>query len=468
MPMSPPRWLTISESGFEWEREALAFLREHLPNHDPWQAWSNFEFVDDEGKVNEVDALVLSPRGLFLVEIKSRPGTVTGDGHSWTWTTEGRLSSADNPLLLANRKSKRLASLLKRQAPVRKAHVSVPYIEPLIFLSAVRVPPRLDAPLLSRVRLRGRPGVPDDDGVIATLSGLDQAGAPARVDAALGRIVRRAVEEAGIRPALRQRRIGEYELARLIAEGEDWQDWDGQHVGARVHRRIRLFPYSGKASDEARRSSRRLAREFEILQGIDHPGILKMLDFKDSDRGPALFFEHDPEAIRLDFLLRQHLERMTVELRFDMLRQLAETLKYAHEKRLFHRALSPQSILVSNVGKLRPRLQIMNWRTAARDGNGTSGSAAALARTAGTSHLEDYVEDPAKVYLAPEALSAETHAGPHADIFSLGVIAYHLFAGRPPADNPLELLARLRHRGGLRLSEAVGSVRASSRRIKVF
>jgi hypothetical protein len=49
-----------------------------LPDRDPWHAWTNFEFIDDEGKVNEVDALVLSPAGLFLVEIKSRPGVLRG------------------------------------------------------------------------------------------------------------------------------------------------------------------------------------------------------------------------------------------------------------------------------------------------------------------------------------------------------------------------------------------------------
>ena len=113
--MRPPRWSAISESGFEWEREALDFLREHLPDHEPYRAWSNLEFIDDEGRVNEVDALVLSPAGLIVVEIKSRPGTLQGDPHTWTWTTDGRQIGDDNPLLLANRKAKRLASVLRRQ-----------------------------------------------------------------------------------------------------------------------------------------------------------------------------------------------------------------------------------------------------------------------------------------------------------------------------------------------------------------
>jgi hypothetical protein len=52
----------------------------------------------------------LTPAGLILVEIKSRPGTLQGDAHTWTRTTDGRQISDDNPLLLTNRKAKRLAA----------------------------------------------------------------------------------------------------------------------------------------------------------------------------------------------------------------------------------------------------------------------------------------------------------------------------------------------------------------------
>jgi hypothetical protein len=49
MAMVAPRWSVISGSGFEWERDALEFLRANLPNHDPWSAWSNFEFIGGDG-----------------------------------------------------------------------------------------------------------------------------------------------------------------------------------------------------------------------------------------------------------------------------------------------------------------------------------------------------------------------------------------------------------------------------------
>jgi Nuclease-related domain len=132
--MKMPRWTAVSQSAFAWERDALDFARGHLPDHDPWRAWSNFKFIDDEGRVNEVDLLVLTPAGLVLIEIKSRPGTVKADAQSWTWSTDGRQVTTDNPLTLANRKAKRLSSILRRQealggggAPRRPA----PWVEPL-------------------------------------------------------------------------------------------------------------------------------------------------------------------------------------------------------------------------------------------------------------------------------------------------------------------------------------------------
>ena len=80
------RWQEITPSQFPWEREALAYVREGLPDHEPYHAWSNFEFIADDGTVNEVDLLVVTPSGFFMVEIKSRPGKLDGDNSTWTST----------------------------------------------------------------------------------------------------------------------------------------------------------------------------------------------------------------------------------------------------------------------------------------------------------------------------------------------------------------------------------------------
>src|ERR1700722_3282338 len=100
MSMSSERWKQIPPSQFPWEREALDYVREHLPDCDPYRVWANFEFIADDGTINEVDILVLTPRGFFLVEIKSRPGILSGDRATWVWTHEGRTHTEDNPIIL--------------------------------------------------------------------------------------------------------------------------------------------------------------------------------------------------------------------------------------------------------------------------------------------------------------------------------------------------------------------------------
>ena len=49
-----------------------------------------------------------------MVEIKIRPGHLTGDAGTWIWrAATGKIITHDNPLLLANRKSKKLVSMIK-------------------------------------------------------------------------------------------------------------------------------------------------------------------------------------------------------------------------------------------------------------------------------------------------------------------------------------------------------------------
>lgn len=165
------RWHVITESAFPWEQDALDFVSERLPDQEPYHAWTNFEFIADQGSIYEVDLLVLAPSGFYLIEIKSRPGVVEGDAHTWTWRDQGNEHVLDNPLLLANRKAKRLISLLKQQRAVSK--MRLPFLEPLVFCSAPGLKVKLAGPAAAGVRVRDKePGAKGDgaDGIIATLT----------------------------------------------------------------------------------------------------------------------------------------------------------------------------------------------------------------------------------------------------------------------------------------------------------
>ena len=57
--------------------------------------------------------------------------------------------------------------------------------------------------------------------------------------------------------------------------------------------------------------------------------------------------------------------------------------------------------------------------------------------------------------MSPEAISDSRKITEASDVFSLGAIAFHLFASRPPASNPTELAKILREQKGLSISSVL-------------
>ncbi len=73
MPEPEKNWKTITRSQFPWEQEALDFIYDQFPAQDNYRAWANFEFIADDGSINEVDLLVAGPRAYFLSSSRASP-----------------------------------------------------------------------------------------------------------------------------------------------------------------------------------------------------------------------------------------------------------------------------------------------------------------------------------------------------------------------------------------------------------
>lgn len=453
-------WNTLSESKYPWERDALDFVRERLPSHEPYRAWSNFEFIADDGSINEVDLLVFSPYGFFLIEIKSRPGQLVGDAGTWTWKTDDKLRTVDNPLIATNMKAKKLSSLLQRQRASKKKH-RLPFLEALVFCSAPGLKCDLTGNARFRVCLRdkeassGREARP---GIMAAITHRDCPGLDAsprgQHDRPMAKVVTQALDQAGIRPSQRHRKVADCVLDHLILEGPGYQDWEATHAqisGAK--RRVRLYLVRTQENADDRKTIERAAhREAQLLETLQHPGILRVLNYKEHELGPALVFEHDPSFIRLDHFLAQRNGQLSIDVRLAIVRQIAEVVRFAHDKRVVHRALSPQSILIHDSVTEPPRIQILNWMSGYRAG---SASSLDTYHVTATSHIDRLVEDASTAYMAPETFSDKDNVGEHLDVFSLGAIAYHVLSGQPPAANGLELSETLRSTKGLQISSVL-------------
>lgn len=330
--MESPRWNVITPSQYEWERRGLDFIRTGLPDHDPYRAWSNFEFQTHDGAIYEVDLLVLTKQGFWLVECKAWSGRITGDTGTWTLSQGGKLRSEDNPVLLANRKAKALSSLVKAQPAVDK--IRVPWLDALVFLSGDDVQCDLTGAARNRVLLKDRPAEgnrPERSGILAALinrvgPGID-SDLRTTIDSKVSKAISRAIELAGVRPSQRSRRVGDYILGDLIADGPGYQDRLAKHASFdNVFCRVRQYTVARASTEEDRQRLRRAAaREFQIIQTLDHQGILPVLDYKEHENGPALLFRYlDPNAVRFDHYLATHCHKLTTDQRLDMLHQIAD------------------------------------------------------------------------------------------------------------------------------------------------
>ncbi len=451
-----PRWTAVTESAYAWEAEALAWLRDRLPDALGYFGWSNFEFVAGDGAVNEVDALILTPTKLLLVEIKSRPGTVRADAGAWEWTfPDGSRRIDDNPLILANRKAKRLAGLLKSTKSLKGK--PTPYVEEVVFLSQKDTRAEFTGPAGTRVFLRtSKQGGERDLSAYIAAASEDSRGD--RMDATQIRAVQRALDELNIRPVQRQFTVGPWKLGALLEDTSIYQDYIGEHTKvAGSRRRIRIYPWPASGPETGRKARREAAkREFQLLDRADqHAGLLAAQALEETERGPAIVFEHPDPSERLDAFLLRRAPALDLRQRLRLVRELADVLAWAHSQGMHHRTLTPSAVLVVRPDEESPTVKLFNWQVGTLAEGTASGSTL-------TWHdflqvgLGDRHEN--AVYLAPELRGGGRPDPALLDVFSLGAIAYHLLAGRAPAATAEELLERLKEGRGLRLAAALDGV----------
>ncbi|WP_349827878.1 BREX system serine/threonine kinase PglW [Brevibacterium litoralis] len=456
MKADSPRWKVLGAPASPAEQAALDTFRELLPDDGITSAWCNLTFLDMNGRTAEVDVLLLTPAGMFLVELKGWHGTIRGN--SQRWTLPGR--NVPNPYVATDSKAKRLASLLKdggfaKPAVVRK---NLPFIKSLVVMHGQDSTLDLDWQAAQNVVTLDGYNVKASGERLRKFSEFlsDRDGdSRDRVDGPRAKAIEALCLAANFKKIPKVRMVADYQIidSDPIAEGPDWQDVLAEDPGMRgVKQRIRLYDvYPGAPRDERHRIEQQAKREIQLTHGIRHEGITTPTLFRTTPDGPALVFDHDPSEIPLDaYLQTDDGSALTMPERIVLVRRLAETLLYAHQRHLVHRALGPQHVYVSpeNAGDgagVRPAIR--DWFAGQK---ALDASATRMSVFAGTSNIQDTVDQDEWLYLAPEAVGATSNLpGIPLDVYGMGALALLVLTGRPPADNFVELEERFTADGGL-------------------
>ena len=176
-----------------------------------------------------------------------------------------------------------------------------------------------------------------------------------------------------------------------------------RHTGTLVA--IKFISKAGKSE----RDVRGLRAEIDILRSVRHPHVVAMLDAFEtaSDFAVVTEYAHGElfEVLEDDGCLGEDAVRHVAG-------QLVAALHHLHGRRIIHRDMKPQNVLVAGGGVLK----LCDFGFA----RSLSAATAVVTSVKGT-----------PLYMAPE-LVRERPYDHRADLWSLGVILYELFAGRPP------------------------------------
>jgi serine/threonine protein kinase len=178
----------------------------------------------------------------------------------------------------------------------------------------------------------------------------------------------------------------------------------------------------------------RLRRESHILARLEHPNIVPVHDVGTLPDGRVFYAMKRVHGQRLDEWLQTARPARPAALRLFI--KICEAVAFAHARRVIHRDLKPQNVMVGSFGEAL----VMDW---------------GLARILGGHALEEeHLGEPlgdepigartawgavlgTPAYMSPEQAQGATRSlDQRADVYALGAILHFLAVGRPPFEGP--------------------------------
>jgi serine/threonine-protein kinase len=162
----------------------------------------------------------------------------------------------------------------------------------------------------------------------------------------------------------------------------------------------------------------RFRREIQLAARLQQANIVPLLSTGETDGLPYFtmpFVEGESLRVRL-----ARGGELPIAEGMRILREVAAALANAHEKGIVHRDIKPDNVLLSGGAAMVTDFGVAKALSASTDVD-AAGTMTSLGIALGT-----------PAYMAPEQAAASPNIDARADIYAWGIMAYELFAGRPP------------------------------------
>jgi serine/threonine protein kinase len=218
------------------------------------------------------------------------------------------------------------------------------------------------------------------------------------------------------------REVDGYRIEEVLGRGGMGVVYKAEEVAlARSVALKRIDP--GRAGDET--FLRRFRSEAQALARINSPYITRIYSLRKTELGPLIVMEY-VEGGTLGELLREA-GPMDEPAARSLIDQMLRALEDAHGAEVIHRDIKPNNVLLTSERAVK-LTDFGLAKALQRDPQSTVTQGAA-----GTLN-----------YMSPEQVQGQNNLGPSSDLFSLGMVAYELLAGRLPFDRDSSNFAKMR------------------------
>ncbi len=207
--------------------------------------------------------------------------------------------------------------------------------------------------------------------------------------------------------ALKQ--IGPYRVLRELGVGGAARVFEVEAEDTHKRYALKLLSRQGVAIT-------RFHREYRALARLDHPNIVRVYRYDESDKGPYLLMEL-LDGVLLQERARDFGEPGTTRRTAEVARLVAgvaDALDYLHQRRIIHRDLKSSNVIVLKDGSVK----LLDFGTARVLDSGSQ-----------ITRMGEFVGTFA--YASPEQIDGDS-IDERSDIYSLGALLYRLLCGRPP------------------------------------
>jgi len=205
-----------------------------------------------------------------------------------------------------------------------------------------------------------------------------------------------------------------YKIKKLLGEGSFGRVFLAQNIITSELIAMKQIP---KTSEDLLSDSE-IINEIEILKNLDHPDIVRIMEFYNTEDNYYIINEYCPGGELFEQINYQFSETQIAV----MFRQILSGLAYLHSKNIIHRDLKLENILIKEIEKSRETkedlfvLKIIDFGTAKIFDKNKK-----IKTIVGSSY-----------YIAPEVINKKYNR--ECDLWSAGVILYMFIVGHAPFD----------------------------------